>query len=146
MVLFHTFVLEMKTITQKIASLLMACIVLLSTMSFTIDMHYCGDILVDTSVFTAAETCGMELQESSKECSVSKKNCCSDTQIVFEGQDELKNSFDSLATEQQLFISSFVYTYLNLFEGLEGNVIPFKDYSPPLLVKDIQKLDGVYLI
>ncbi len=45
----------------------MAIVVLLSTMSFTLDMHYCGDTLVDIAVFKKAETCGMEMQKSISE-------------------------------------------------------------------------------
>ncbi len=136
----------MKKAIHKIASILMTCMILVSTMSFTIDMHYCGDTLVDTSIFKEADTCGMEIQKPSKQCSVSKKSCCSDKQIVIEGQDEVKPSFDTFTMDQQVFLASFVYAYINLFEGLKENVIPFRDYSPPLIVKDLQELDGVYLI
>ncbi|WP_455429473.1 HYC_CC_PP family protein, partial [Maribacter hydrothermalis] len=37
----------MKKFYHKILSVIMAFVVLLSTMSFTIDFHYCGDLLVD---------------------------------------------------------------------------------------------------
>ena len=36
----------------------MALLVFLSTLSFTIENHYCGDVLVDTSMFDAVDTCG----------------------------------------------------------------------------------------
>ncbi len=137
----------MKQFIHKIASVLMAFVVLFSTMSFTIDMHYCGDTLVDTSVFSKAESCGMESMETSTcESPELKKKCCSEEQISFEGENELQLTFEDLNFEQQVFISSFIYTYINLFEGLEENIIPLQDYSPPLVVKDIQLLDEVYLI
>lgn len=41
----------------------MALLVFLSTLSFTIESHYCGDVLVDTSMFDAVDTCGMETQQ-----------------------------------------------------------------------------------
>jgi hypothetical protein len=64
-----------------------------------------------------------------------------------EGQDELKvRSFDDIQFEQQLFLASYVYSYVNLFEGLPQLVVPHKDYSPPNLVKDIQVVDQVFLI
>ena len=130
----------------------MAFVVLLSTMSFTISEHYCGDILVDTAIFHKAKSCGMDAanlqaEKTLKEdCSVKKKNCCSEKRTVIEGQDELKLSFDNFSLDQQFIVTSFIYTYLNLFEGLEKNVIPFQDYSPPLIVKDIQLLDDSFLI
>jgi len=48
--------------------------------------------------------------------------------------------------DQQVFVASFVYSYAHLFEGLAENVIPFRDYSPPPLIRDIQILDQTFLI
>jgi hypothetical protein len=128
--------------------MLMAFVVLFSTMSFTIDMHYCGDTLVDTSVFGKAHSCGMEMKktDSTSDRSIAKKNCCNDEQIAIEGQDELKISFDKLTLDQHLFVASFLYTYINLFEGLEENVTSYKDYATPLVIRQIYKLDETYLI
>ena len=137
----------MKQVLHKIMSFLMAFIVLFSTMSFTVDMHYCGDTLVETAIFQKAKGCGMEMESPSTEgCSIMKKDCCSDEQIFIDGQDELQLSFEKISFEQQQFIASFVYTYINLFEGLSENVIPNQDYSPPLVKRDIQALYEVYLI
>ena len=78
----------MKEVSHKITSLLLAIVVLFTTMSFTIDMHYCGDTLIDTAVFSKVHTCGMDMEKpSTTECSVTKSSCCSDDQITFEGQD-----------------------------------------------------------
>jgi len=139
----------MKKVFHKIASIAMALIVVFSTMSFTVNSHFCGDMLVDTSYFVKAESCGMDMQQEKKsdECSVIKKNCCQDVASVVEGQDTLKiTPFDQLSFDQQVFIASFYYSYINLFEGIHDKVIPFKNYSPPLVVKDIHVLDEVYLI
>ncbi len=128
----------------------MALIVLFSTMSFSVDMHYCGDHLVDFSLSEKVDTCMMkaELSKSSSECAVMdmEMDCCSNVEIVIEGRDDLKISFDQLTFDQQLFVASFVYTYINLFERFDENIIPFKDYSPPPLIRDIQILDQTFLI
>ena len=132
---------------HKILSIAMAFVVLLSTLSFTISKHYCGDTLVDTSLFSKAKSCGMEMQNSSnKDCSIIKKNCCSEEQQLVEGQDNLKLDFTKFDLQQKIFVNTFVYTYINLFEGITKESIHFKDYSPPLIVKDIHALDEVYLI
>ena len=137
----------MKQALHKIASFLMAFVVLFSTMSFTIDMHYCGDSLVDTAIFQKAETCGMEMENTSdKDCSISKKNCCSNEQIIVEGSIELQNSVDQISINQQVFIASFVYTYISLFEGLDKNVASYKTYKSPLVIRQLYKLDETYLI
>ncbi len=125
----------------------MAFLVLFTTMSFTINMHYCGDTLVETAVFKKAKGCGMEMASpSSSECTVTKKSCCGDKQLIVEGQDELQISAEQFSFDQQLFISSLVYTYLNLFEDFQENLVSDKNYSPPLVERDIQVLYEVYLI
>lgn len=138
----------MKMVFHKILCVLMAFVVMFTTMSFTVDMHYCGDTLVDFSFFTKADTCGMEKQQSLKPCenSVTEKSCCSDQQIIKEANQDLKTSFDKLTLEQQTFVATFFYTYINLFEGLDENIIPFKTYSPPLIKRDVQTLYETYLI
>ncbi|HEY9185567.1 MAG TPA: hypothetical protein VIM94_09595 [Salegentibacter sp.] len=129
----------MKKAFQNSGSVLLALMVLFSTLSFTVDKHFCGSFLVDKAIFSEAETCGMEMENSAD-------NCCTNEKVVIDGQDELKHSFESLDFEQQIFIASFSFSYLNLFETLSKEVIPFKDYSPPLLVTDIHLVDQVFLI
>ncbi|SNR70786.1 HYC_CC_PP family protein [Lutibacter flavus] len=138
----------MKQVFKKISAILMAFVVLFSTMSFSISEHYCGDHLVDSALFSKAESCGMEMQKPSPtdNCNIDKKDCCSDVVKQFEGQTNLKTDLSNLTFEQQVFVASFIYSYVNLFEGLDQNIIPFKNYSPPFIVRDIQTLDEVFLI
>ncbi|TNJ46970.1 hypothetical protein KFZ70_05860 [Tamlana fucoidanivorans] len=137
----------MKQIFHKIMALSMAFVVLFSTLSFTIDMHFCGDTLVETAILKKTKGCGMDMETpSTNSCSITKKSCCSDKQIVVEGQDELQLSIDYLTLEHQQFIVSFVYTYFNLFEGCDEGINAFRTYRPPLVVRPIYKLDETYLI
>lgn len=129
----------MKKAFQNSGSVLMALLVLFSTLSFTVDKHFCGSFLVDKAIFSEAETCGMDMENA-------VDNCCTNEKVVVDGQDELKHTFESLDFEQQIFLASFSFSYLNLFENLPKEVVPFKDYSPPLLVTDIHLLDQVFLI
>ena len=137
----------MRQVFRKIMSILMAFVVLFSTMSFTVNMHYCGDTLVETAIFQKAKGCGMEMEKPSTEgCSITKKNCCDDEQLAIEGQDELQLQVDKISFEQQVFIASFVYTFINLFEGLDNNVSTYEEYKPPLVVRQLYKIDETYLI
>jgi hypothetical protein len=136
-----------KQVFHKIMSIAMAFVVMCSTLSFTVDMHYCGGVLVDTAIFQKVKTCGMDMQKPSTEgCSKMKKNCCSDEQKVLDNQDELQLTVDSISFEQQVFIASFVHTYINLFEGLDKDIISYKTYEPPLVIRQLFKLDETYLI
>ena len=75
-----------------------------------------------------------------------ESSCCSDEVIFVDGQDDLKISFDNLSFDQQLFLTSFACSYTDLFEGSEENATLFRDYKPPLVIKNIYKLDETYLI
>ncbi len=130
----------MKKAFQHSISIAMAFLVLFSTFSFTVDKHFCGSFLVDKAIFAEAKTCGMEMETSTE------TSCCSNEKIAVEGQDELKHQFDSLDLNQQLFLTGFTYSYIFIFEDFSKEIIPFRDYSPPLLVKDIQLVDQVFLI
>jgi len=138
----------MKKVFHKIIAMVMAFVVLFSTMSFSVGMHYCGDTLVDAALFEKAKSCGMEIRKeaSSSYSPVMEKNCCHDEEILIKGQNELKITFESLDLHQQVFITSFVFSYINSFIEPNEKVNTFDDYPPPLIVKNIHKLDEVYLI
>jgi hypothetical protein len=135
-----------KELLHKVFSISLALIVLCSTVSFTVEKHYCGTKLVDVSVFSEADKCKMEAFEIESE-KTTKKPCCKDEVDMLQGQDELiVKTFSDLDIDQQVFLSSFTYSYLNLFESLPQLVVPHKNYSPPNLVADIQVLDQVFII
>lgn len=138
----------MKAILHKLGAVLMAVVVLFSTLSFTVDMHYCGHNLVDMSL-DKADNCLMKsmMPENSSGCSsMQKMKCCSDVEIAFEGQDELKINFDQFSLDQQVFLIAYTYTFIELLQPAEENKIPFDGYPPPLLVRDIQVLNETFLI
>jgi hypothetical protein len=131
-----------KAFLNKSFSITLALLVLISTVSFTIEKHFCGDVLVDISIFTEVDKCAMETLEI-----LQKKTCCKDEIEIIQGQDELKfSAFEDFNFEQQQFLSAFAFSYVNLFIGLPKQSIPHKDYSPPNLVADIQVLDQVFII
>lgn len=136
----------LKRVFHKVLSLTMAMLLLLSTASFTVEKHFCGDILIDVAVFSTAEKCKMEAFEIELE-KITKVPCCKDVLDVVEGQDHLTiKTFDDLDDEQQQFLWAFTYAYQVLFETLPKQHNPHKYYSPPNLIVDIQVLDQVFLI
>ena len=137
----------MKKISHKILATVMAFVVLFSTMSFTIDMHFCGDTLVATSMFQKATGCGMEMERPAAEgCVIVKSNCCNDKQMIIDGQDEMQLSITTIPFEQQVFITSFIYTYVQLFESSDTAVSLYQAYSEPLVSRQLYKLAETYLI
>lgn len=127
----------------KITSITLSFIVLLSTFSFTVDKHFCGDFLVDVSYSGDAQGCGMDMDSESTKM----KNCCKDELVKIEGQDELKlTSFEDITFENQQFLFAFSFYYQSLFEeNLENNFI-FKEFPPPEIETDFQVTYQTFLI
>ena len=140
----------MKSFFSKIISFFLAALILLSTSSFTVDMHFCCNKLVDMSLIGKAKVCAEKVQkkkEPTKQCTtLQEKDCCSNQSFVKTGDDTIKKANTKLEAQTIIFLHTFFYVYVNLFEGLEKNIVPFKQYRPPLLSKDIQILHETYLI
>lgn len=139
----------MKRPIHKLMAVFMAAVVLMTTMSFVVDVHYCGNTLIDFSFVQQVKTCGMEKSQAISGCenpTLSKKSCCADKQLIKKGKEDLKTSFDNLTFEQQVFVASFTYSYISLFEGTETKVVPFVAYSPPFIRQDLQVLHQAFLI
>lgn len=128
----------------------MVLFLLLSTISWKVEKHYCMGRLMDVALFTNADSCGMDMSmsvlENSEAISKTKNSCCDDEVVFVEGQDDLKISFNELDLEHQYFLTAFSYAYTGLFQRFEEKSIPHEQYPPPILVKDIQLLDEAFLI
>lgn len=140
----------MKSFFAKILSFFLAVFILFSTSSFAVDMHFCGNKLVDMSFFRKAESCtelARKTDNESDHCvSMQEKDCCDNQSIVKEGEDTFKKSHTILEIEAFVFLNTFVHSYSNLFEGLEKNTVSFEAYRPPFLSTDIIILNETFLI
>ncbi len=138
----------MKTIIQKSVAVLMVVLVLFSTLSLTINMHFCGDNLIDFALFQSADTCEMDTTNTQNDCDGNQmaNSCCSDEIIHLEGQDAIKSSFDKSINQQEDVVVFFFLTYFNIFEVKVEKTIPYLNYKPPLLTGDKQALHQTFLI
>jgi hypothetical protein len=137
----------MKKFSLKIASILMAFVVVFTTLSFTVDMHFCGDTLVETAVFQKVKGCGMELQKSSKDgCVVKSNNCCNDKQLTIDGQQELQISVSAFSFEQPLYVTSIPNTENEFSEVIDKNLLLYRGYFPELVTRQLYKTAETYLI
>lgn len=139
----------MKSKFTKIASFIMALLVLFSTVSFTVEKHFCGDFLVDISYF--GNTNGCADASGKDDCDTAslrkKKNCCKDEIEKIQGQDDLQQeTHQKITLEKQSFILAFVSSYYNLFLDFNKNTVPLKQYPPPFLEQNIQILHQVFII
>jgi len=145
----------MKNFFQKTGSFAMALLVLFSIMSFSVDKPFCGTKLVDFAIFSKAisctseaKTCGVKMDHKMNHEMVDdeKDSCCTNQKTELNGQDELNISFHFLDFDQQLFLTTFTYSFIYIYESSSISEIPFRYYTPPLLVTDEQIPDQVFLI
>ena len=89
----------------------------------------------------------MEMEKPAAEgCAFVKSNCCKDKQMIIDGQDEMQLSIATISFEQQVFITSFIYMYVHLFEGVNTAVTSYQAYQEPLVSRQLYKLAETYLI
>ena len=134
----------MKRVLFKISTTIMAIVVVLSTMSFTIEKHFCGDFLIDISFVGQANKCSVN---SNATAIVKKKSCCKDEIHQIEGQDKLHtDTSNKLTFDQQKIITAFVFSFQVFFEELELEKEFYKNFPPPELNRNIQILYQTFLI
>ena len=136
----------MKSVVHKILSPFLAMLVLLSTISWSVEKHLCMGRVMDVAFFHHADSCGMEDAMTSMGEEMGDKHCCDDESFTLEGQDNLKLSWDELDLESQIFLSFFAYSYFHLIPLSSKDEIHWDTYPPPLLVQDLTILHEVFLI
>lgn len=99
---------------------------------------------MDIAIFSHAKDCGME--EAMAAFGEKENHCCDDESFTFQGQEDLKLSWDELDVETQQFLISFAASYFQLFAIPSGQEVPKITYPPPLPVRDFTVLYEVFLI
>lgn len=141
----------MKKVSLHTFTFVMAFLVLFSTMSFTVEKHFCGKSLVGHAVFSSVEKCESEMHSCGVEgkmssMKMSMDSCCSDqTESIF-GQDELNVYSHSFEFTPQSFIIPMSFLMVELIPEVSPEVISYPHYEPPQLVYDLQLLCQVFTI
>jgi len=140
---------EISYIKRGIA-LFLAFWLLFTSIGFSVDFHYCGDVLVDWSVFGEAEKCehGKEKTEEKPCCAkeesascheenatIEKSDCCSSDVATFQLADNFKVNSLTVEISQPtlLFLTSFVYPVI--LNNTKEVSIFYTNSSPPILDK-----------
>ncbi|PKG42029.1 HYC_CC_PP family protein [Psychroflexus sp. MES1-P1E] len=127
---------------SKIGSISLALMVLVSTISFTVDAHYCGNILVDKAILSKAKTCEMHQQMPSED----EDSCCDNEVETIEGQDILQFSKAEFDLDIPLEFTVFSLIYFCDLDIFEKQIDKFQFYTPPQHSLDLQLLKQVFLI
>lgn len=122
---------------KTICSSVLALLVLVSSSSFTVNMHVCGGHVQSVSVIEKASVCALEVYIPACHKSIAKKTCCKEAQLTFEGKSFKAQESVSLQLQQAFWIVELplittLSLPINLTTGYE-----FIQYHPPLIDRDI---------
>lgn len=136
---------------RSITSFFLIFIVLLGTVGFSYDAHYCGGVLVNQklSIVQSDLSCGMAMKENvasqpDENERIEPETCCENHHLSFEISDDFKD----------VQSASFFYVPCHSFPSIEGQSLFFSQekeydfigYSPPPLYRDIVLLKESFLI
>lgn len=138
--------LLMKKVFQHITSLFLALLVLVSTQSYSVNSHYCGNILVDKSFVKPAKKCAMHESKTHHHKEEEAGQCCADETQIIEGQDQLKIQSLEIELPHPYFVEAFFFNFILPTTFEEKETFTFYTPPPPLLQRDVQALYQVYLI
>ena len=136
---------------RKALHIIMAAVVLVSTMTVTINLHYCHDQLIDLALYSPAESCCDSDKAASchTEEGVKQMHHCEDDSLVLEGREDLMgSSFTfSLANNHSidlLFGTDSHHVY-NVYAESFKPAVPEYYFPPPYQEVDLSQIQS-YLI
>jgi hypothetical protein len=125
-------------IIQPILSIILIPLMLLSTTGVRISQHWCGDILINATIWGEAEPCSHFSSNEHAKCPMhanlnNKKNCCSQKAQIVEGGDD-DFLYQSFALNVAFDFSNLLWNQLELcFAPRSILTSHFHNHSPPLL-------------
>jgi hypothetical protein len=119
-------------IYRSILSLGFAMLVLISSSSFMVGLHFCGDE-IGLALFSKAE-CGMEMKMPP--CHQAANSCCDDEVIIHQGQD-FKNTINEFQFQPQLIAELVSPIVISEIISETSSQFEFAVYHPPLRATDL---------
>lgn len=141
-----------KTALHRTTSLTLAILMLITSVGFSADMHFCKGEFKSFSLFGKAESCHTVKKSCPHHANMvvsdqSEEDCCSNKTIELDDLDSDFNiSIDADLTDLQLkFVTSFVYSffYITPTRVVKSSFLGPNDLLPP---KDIYVLLERFLI
>ncbi|NQW36290.1 MAG: hypothetical protein HQ471_04720 [Flavobacteriales bacterium] len=141
----------MKKIGFKISALLLAFTMLFSTLSFSVNKHYCGDMLFSQTYFSHAEDCGMQQMdlcggENSSSQTIINNSCCQNVQLFIKGQTVEQKALVSESLESNQIVCVQNFKSFDFKSDYQQQPAFYQNYTPPLLVENIPVLVQSFLI
>tara|TARA_Y100000114_G_scaffold156218_1_gene182685 strand:- start:12289 stop:12723 length:435 start_codon:yes stop_codon:yes gene_type:complete len=140
---------------KKISTILLSALMLLSSTSYTFGMHFCMGELESIAIFSEAGHCdSMKKSIPCEEANdhsicdheqINAKGCCENHTLVIEGHEELTQV--SSISAPDFHMVAVLYALVSfIFSAPAVDYYSYKDYSPPLIDRDIPVLVQSFLI
>ena len=138
----------MNNIFSKISAITLSFLVLFSTLSFSVETHFCGDEAVDVSYFGNANTCETEAFSIHKNtaCHLEKQedthsNCCTNETILVKGSNFTKPAKTKKAAFFKLvdlFVFGFVSFKIVQTYNLYNYIAPVLAYNYQIIFQNFR--------
>lgn len=146
---------------QRIIALTLAFMMLITSVSFAVDMHYCNGKLKSVSLFGKAKSCHektvtnkkpvcpyhQKMQKQSTDDKMNKNDCCENRTTIIQADDDRSKSDLVAPTFQEL--QQFAIAYLLVFHKIITNdkqSIQEISYQSPFITRDIYVLSEAFLL
>ena len=146
---------------QRIITLTLAFMMLMTSVSFAVDMHYCNGELKSVSLFGKAKTCHEKAVDNEKPTcphhqkmaqkttgdELDKNDCCENKTTIIQADDDRTKSDLIVPTFQQL--QQFVIAYVLAFHAeitIDKQSIQHTSYLSPVISRDIYVLSEAFLL
>jgi len=133
---------------QRILSIILSLLILLSSSGITYAQHFCGEfeMMAELSMGEKHLSCGMAMEAPGCEGETEDHDCCSNEYTSVEIDDTFtKASFElDLDTNFVIAFNSVFVLQSDLI--VESHIDYYKDYSPPPLGGDLQVRYQTFLI
>lgn len=138
----------MFSVSKQILAVILSVVVLLSTLTVTVNMHFCGDFLVDTALYQSAEDCGMTIEKSipDYEPHIRVKGCCQDVQVQHAGQDIYKSNQNLVVLNKFFWTTTIFRPDAPRSILSDENQLVISDYPPPAPLQPLFILHETWLI
>ena len=133
-------------LVRSISALLLAFLVMMSSTSFMVGMHFCRNEVKDIALFSKAEECPKHLQKAPLCPQHKKSDCCKDETFVHEG-DDFKNTVTQEIDGPSFVVEATPFVFVS--ETMPPSGISYHSiiqYDPPLYSPDLTLSLGVFLI
>lgn len=135
----------MKFLKPIVCSVL-ALLVLVSSSSFTVNMHFCGGSVQSVSLIEKATPCPMEVKTPPCHKAFAKRSsCCDDEQFLYQGQDFKNHEVANIQVVQQAWVIELP-VLAQIVPIATAKFSHYTLYKPPLLQHDIPVLIQSFLI